>query len=408
VGSITPWVGPKNESTLIGVADLSKLQKADNAKIIVRAEHIRSKCEEIGKNVQGQAPSITEALCMTCGIRLVHLVFSKKDQVRGRFATMQDIGSAFIKELSDVSCKPLVNPFEVASKAPAPAPSGASVSGRVQDLHKMGIVNEALVIFKKQTLRVESIDESVKLFNLESKARTDVDIATFLKGALQGLYKVKVNTKQNESDIDLTKLQVHDVLEHFEVKKLAFSSQHALAMIALSKESSACMRLGKLKPTSVAYHVLVDKDLRAKELCLAPTSTSLNWVERKESSRGAPQLVLASLTHPLSSQMFDLILPIVFMKPVTATTQSDRLRPSAQATQGFTSFFNMVMQTIVGQENVHLEKSKKQITIGNETYTATIPYFTNQRIIKKGTFLQRSEHVFTDYPEPSNKRAKTE
>jgi hypothetical protein len=143
-----------------------------------------------------------------------------------------------------------------------------------------------------------------------------------------------------------------------------------------------------MKPSASAYHVFVDAELRPKHLMLAPISTSLSWVERKPTRN---ELVVASLTHPLTSQIFDLIVPVVFMKPVKESTiEINKLSAkSAKPMEGFTSFFNMVFHSYTeGHDNVHLEKEKIVIKVSvcgsADEHTAIIPYLTNRRILKKG------------------------
>ena len=80
LGSIAPYVGTKNESTLLAASDLSKLVKGD-PKLLTRAKQIRDKCSEVGYNVQGVQRSLVDGLLLSCGIRLVHLVFSKANLI---------------------------------------------------------------------------------------------------------------------------------------------------------------------------------------------------------------------------------------------------------------------------------------------------------------------------------------
>ena len=102
---------------------------------------------------------------------------------------MNEIGTAFVKELSDVSGKPLINPFLV---APVPQ-AAASTSDRVLEWHKMGIGPPSIVAFKaKGTFRIESIDEKfANLCSLDGKVMSSVDTATFMKACIKGDFKMK-------------------------------------------------------------------------------------------------------------------------------------------------------------------------------------------------------------------------
>ena len=83
VGSIPPWVNPKNESTLLCNADLLKLVKPDDGKLLNRGKRIRDQCIEIAAIIQGVPTLVTDGLIQSVGLRLVHLIFNKKDTTRG-------------------------------------------------------------------------------------------------------------------------------------------------------------------------------------------------------------------------------------------------------------------------------------------------------------------------------------
>ena len=83
VGSIPPWVNPKNEFTLLCASDLMKLGKPDGGKLLNLGKRARDQCIETAASIQGVPTSVTDGLAHTVGLRLVHLIFIKKDKTRG-------------------------------------------------------------------------------------------------------------------------------------------------------------------------------------------------------------------------------------------------------------------------------------------------------------------------------------
>ena len=82
VGSIPPWVSLKNESTLLCDSDLVKLGKPDGGELLNRGKRIRDQCIDIAASIKGVPTSVTDGLVQSVGLRLVHLIFNKKDKTR--------------------------------------------------------------------------------------------------------------------------------------------------------------------------------------------------------------------------------------------------------------------------------------------------------------------------------------
>ena len=161
--------------------------------MIDRAAAARAKCNQLAIDCGVPAATRT-AMVQLCGLRLVHLIFNKKDTVRGKFKSLAEIGSAFVAELTNTTGRPMLNPFESAATPKAlSALTAALMSEPVKDLLKRGIKADVLLVNKKVTYRVKSIaNDKTLLLNVESKKEVTVETPSFLKSVMQNLYTKKV------------------------------------------------------------------------------------------------------------------------------------------------------------------------------------------------------------------------
>jgi hypothetical protein len=190
LGSTPPWVGPKNDSTLICLIDMKHLMKEDTGKLLDRAAKIRQQCAAVVEQVD--LPStVKHSIVTTAALRLVHFVFNKRDQNRGRFKAMADIGTAAIQELSTVAGKSMRNPFDVTGgSASGGSAAVAATDERVLTLKKKGIAVGTIVCYNRRTwLLITAISsDAVNMVNQDNKAELRLPIATFMKDFLSNKY----------------------------------------------------------------------------------------------------------------------------------------------------------------------------------------------------------------------------
>jgi len=193
------------------------------------------------------------------------------------------------------------------------------------------------------------------------------------------------------------------------MKKMQLVAEVTLAMIAMTRASSEGMRLAKPSKNSGSYHVVVDLDFKAKGLVLAPAATSLTWTNEQEPRDGT--MFVASIEHPMTKVVSNLIMAPSVSKGQTGNKPSDKLA-SAKVSQPFCSYFSMLVQTdLIGQENVQLARHKVTVSTSSGSLgddfkaIVNIPYFTNPRQLKAGTFLVKLNVKEPEEPNPKRQKS---
>lgn len=205
---------------------------------------------------------------------------------------------------------------------------------------------------------------------------------------------------QRKEEVDYAMVKLTDAITHFEIRKISISSAVQLAMIAMVRNSSA--EVGLAKVADNAWHTQVTSEFKARELVLGTCSPSVIWASTALGGPKTPageRIGGSRLPHPITGEEYELIVSPFFQKAVTVTPNVDFVTSKLQGSEGFVSFFNMVMSSrldaqtnvVIAHEEITVKaQGRKMLQFGrDDDVVVSIPYLTNPRMLKPFTFLVR-------------------